>query len=83
MSAANSPVPVLRSVPEVLGFEWRRVGFTAGEVTRDPGSTKNGDGRFALSCETHECLADSASVQQRARSVCHIHEFTLACPWRR
>ena len=59
----------------MLGLEWRRVDFTAGEVTLDPGSTKNGDGRFAPSCETQECLADSASVQQRARrhGIAGIH----------
>ena len=59
----------------MLAYEWRRVDVTVSEVTLDPGSTKNGDGRFAPSCETQECLADSASVQQRERrhDIAGIH----------
>jgi integrase len=34
-----------RIVSEVLPLEWRQVGFEAGEVRLDPGTSKNGEGR--------------------------------------
>lgn len=44
-------------VSEVLGLEWRRVDFAAGEVTLDPGSTKNGAGRvFPMTSELRTLL---------------------------
>lgn len=61
---------------EVLPLEWRQVDFGAGEVTLDPGKTKNGEGRtFPMTRELREGLE-----QQRAITENLQRQLKIVCP---
>lgn len=62
-----------RIASEVLGLEWRRVDFEAGEVRLDAGTTKNGEGRtFPLTVDLRAVLLAQHSEHERLKKAGHI-----------
>lgn len=67
-----------RIASEVLGLEWRRVDFEAGEVRLDVGTTKNGDGRtFPLTGELRRVLQAQEAERDRLKKAGHICPFVF------
>ena len=65
-----------RIASEVLPLEWRQVDFAAGEVTLDPGTTKNGEARkFHLTDDLRTVLDGQSAEHDRLKKAEHI------CPY--
>jgi integrase len=63
---------------EVLPLEWRRVNFAGSEVTLDPGTTKNSEGRvFPLTSALRLVLEQQKAIHDRLKEAGHLVPYVF------